>query len=195
MAAVTSVVILEPKKIKSVAFPTFSLSVYNEVMRPDAMILVFWMLSFKTAFSFSSFTIKKLFSSSSLFAIRMVSSACLRMLIFLLAVLIPACDSSSFRLQFTSVQFSRSVVSDSLQPHEPQPTRPPCPSPTPSLLKLMSIESVMPSNHLILCHLLLPLPLIFPIIRIFSNESALHITRPKYLQHQSFQWIVRVDFL
>ena len=49
-----------------------------------------------------------------------------------------------------------------------------------SLLKLMSIESVMPSNHLILCrHLLLP-PSIFPSIRAFSNESALHISWPKY---------------
>ena len=51
-----------------------------------------------------------------------------------------------------SVQFSRSVVSNSLQPHRLQHARPPCPSPTPSLLKLMSIELVMPSNHLILCH-------------------------------------------
>ena len=49
-----------------------------------------------------------------------------------------------------------------------------------SLLKLMSIESVMPSNHLILCHLLLLLPSIFPSIRVFSNESALHIRWPKY---------------
>ena len=49
-----------------------------------------------------------------------------------------------------------------------------------SLLKLMSIESVMPSNHLILCHLLLLLPSIFPSIRVFSNESALRIRWPKY---------------
>ena len=49
-----------------------------------------------------------------------------------------------------------------------------------SLLKLMSIESVMPSNHLILCHLLLLLPSIFPRIKIFSNESVLHIRWPKY---------------
>ena len=48
-----------------------------------------------------------------------------------------------------------------------------------SLLKLMSIESVMPSNHLILCHPLLLLPSVFPSIRIFSNESALHIRWPK----------------
>ena len=49
-----------------------------------------------------------------------------------------------------------------------------------SLLKLMSIESVMPSNHLILCHPLLLLPLIFPSIRVFSNESVLPIRWPKY---------------
>src|SRR5574337_153242 len=49
-----------------------------------------------------------------------------------------------------------------------------------SLLKLMSMESVMPSNHLILCHPLLLLPSIFRSIRVFSNESVLHITWPKY---------------
>ena len=49
-----------------------------------------------------------------------------------------------------------------------------------SLLKLMSIELVMPSNHLILCHPLLLLPSIFPSIKVFSNESALHIRWPKY---------------
>ena len=49
-----------------------------------------------------------------------------------------------------------------------------------SLLKLMSVESVMPSNHLIFCHPLLLLPSIFPSIRVFSNESVLHIKWPKY---------------
>ena len=49
-----------------------------------------------------------------------------------------------------------------------------------SLLKLMSIKSVMPSNHLILCHPLLPLPSIFPSISVFSNESVLRIRWPKY---------------
>ena len=71
-------------------------------------------------------------------------------------------------------------MSDSLQPHVLQHARPPCPSPNSwSLLKLMSIESMMPSNHLILCHPLLP-PSIFPSIRVFSNELALHIRWPKY---------------
>ena len=66
-------------------------------------------------------------------------------------------------------------MSNSLWPHELQHARPPCPSPTP-----MSIESVMPSNHLILCHPILLLPSTFPNIRVFSNESALHIRWPKY---------------
>ena len=59
-----------------------------------------------------------------------------------------------------------------------------------SLLKFMSIESVMPSNHFILCCPLFLLPSIFPRIRVFSNELALHIRWPEYLsfnQHQSFQ--------
>ena len=64
-----------------------------------AMILVFGMLSFKPAFSLSSFTlIKRLFSSSSLSDIRVVPSVCLRLLMFLLATLIPACDSSQQRM-------------------------------------------------------------------------------------------------
>ena len=53
-----------------------------------------------------------------------------------------------------------------------------------SLLNLMSIESVMPSNHLILCTPLLLLPLIFPSISVFSNESALHIRWPEYWEFQ-----------
>ena len=72
-------------------------------------------------------------------------------------------------------------MSDSLQPHESQHSRPPCPSPTPRVYsKLMSIELVMPPNHLILCRPLLLPPSIFPSIRIFSNESVLRITWPKY---------------
>ena len=65
-----------------------------------------------------------------------------------------------------------------------------------SLLKLMSIESVMPSNHLILCCPLLLLLSIFPCIRVFSNESVLSVRWPKYWsQHQSFQWTFRTAFL
>ena len=71
-----SVVILEPPKIKSVTVSIASPSICHEVMGPDAKVLVFWMLSFKPTFSLSSFTfIKRLFSSS-LSAIRMMSSVC-----------------------------------------------------------------------------------------------------------------------
>ena len=85
-----STVIVEPKKIKSVTVYIVSPSICQAVMGPDAMILVFRMLSFKPTFSLSSFTfIKRIFSSFSLSALRVVSSAYLR-LIFLLAILIPA---------------------------------------------------------------------------------------------------------
>ena len=91
-----SAVILEPPKIKSATVSTGSPSICHEEMGPDAMILVFWMLSFKSTFSLSSFTfIKMLFTSSSLSAIRVVSSAYLRLLIFLSTILIAACASSS----------------------------------------------------------------------------------------------------
>ena len=84
-------------------------------------------------------------------------------------------------VQFSSVQFSLSVMSNSLQPHGLQNTRLPCPSThSQSMIKLRSIELVMPSNHLILCHPLLLLPSIFPSIRVFSNESVLCIRWPKY---------------
>ena len=78
-----SAVILEPRKIKSVTIYVFSPSICHEVMGTDAMILVFQMLSFKPGFSLSSFTfIKRLFSSSLLSVIMVVSSAYLRFLIF-----------------------------------------------------------------------------------------------------------------
>ena len=87
-------VILEPKKIKSLVVSIVSPSISQEVMELDAMIFVFWMLSYKPTFSFSSFTfIKRLFSSLSLSAIRVASSAYLKLWIFLLAILIPACVS------------------------------------------------------------------------------------------------------
>ena len=67
-----------------------------------------------------------------------------------------------------------------------------------SLLKFMSIESVIPSNHLILCHPFLLLPSIFPSITVFSNESVFASVAEVLefqLQYQSSQWIFRVDFL
>ena len=78
------------------------------------------------------------------------------------------------------LQFSHSVVSDSLRPHGLQHVTLPCPSPAPRACSNSSIESVMPSNHLILCHPLFLWPSIFPSIRVFSNESVLHIRWPKY---------------
>ena len=95
---------------------------------------------------------------------------------------------------FCSVYFNRSVVFNSLKRQASLSI-----TNSQSLLKLMSIKSMMPSNHLILCRPLLLLPSIFPSIRVFSNESALYIRWPKYLefhlQHQSFQWTLRTDFL
>ena len=73
-----------------------------------------------------------------------------------------------------------------------------------SLFKLMSIELVMPSNHLILCHPLLLLPSIFPSIKVFSNESVLHIRWPKYWSFSfsispsnEYSWLIsfRIDWL
>ena len=67
-----------------------------------------------------------------------------------------------------------------------------------NLLKLISVESMMPSNHLILCHPLLRLPSVFPSIRVFTNELALHIRWPKYWKFSfslPFQWTLRVDVL
>ena len=76
--------------------------------------------------------------------------------------------------------FSRSVVSNSLPPHRVWHTRLPLSfNISQSLLKFMSIESVMPSNYQILCHPCLLLPSIYPSIRVFCNESGIHIRWPK----------------
>ena len=81
-----------------------------------------------------------------------------------------------------SVEFNHSVVSNSLRPHGLQHIRVPCPSPVPGACSnsCLSIKLVMPTNYLILCCPLLFLPLIFPTIRVFSNESVLCIRWPKY---------------
>ena len=82
---------------------------------------------------------------------------------------------------FLLVQFSHSVVSDSLQPHKLQYTRLPSSITNSwSLLRLMSIHLVMPTNHVILCYHLLFLPSIIPSIGVFSNESVLCIRWPYY---------------
>ena len=107
-----SAVILEPRKINSITVSIASPSICHEVVGPDAIIFVFWMLSFKPTFSLSSFTfIKQLFCSSSLSTIRVMSPAYLRLLVFLPAILLPACASSSpaFRMMY-SASLSGSVV-------------------------------------------------------------------------------------
>ena len=76
--------------------------------------------------------------------------------------------------------FSHSVVSDSLCPHDLRHTRPPCPSLSPWVCSNMPIESMTSSKYLFLCCPLLLLPSIFPSIRVFCNEQALHIREPKY---------------
>ena len=112
-----SAMISEPSKNKSVTVSTVSPSVCHQVMGLDAMVLVFWMLSFKPIFSLSFFTfVNRLFSSSSLSAIRVVPSAYLRLLIFLLAILIPACASSSpaFLMMYSAYKLNKQ--GDNVQP-------------------------------------------------------------------------------
>ena len=103
--------ILEPRKIKSATVSVVSPPICHEVMGPDAMILVFWMLSFKPTFSLSSFTLVKRLFCSSLYAIGVVSSAYLRLLIFLLAILIPACASSSpvFLMMYSAYKLNKQI--------------------------------------------------------------------------------------
>ena len=103
-----SAVILEPPQIKSHGFYCF-LIFCHQVIGLDAMILVFWMLSFKSTFSLSFHFHQSLFSSSSLSAIRVVTSAYLRLLIFLSAVLIPACASSSlvFLMMYSAYKLNK----------------------------------------------------------------------------------------
>ena len=111
-----SAVILQPKKIKSVTVSIFSSSICHEVMGPDAMIFIFWMLSFKLAFSLSCFTfIKRFFSSSSLSVFKVVSPAYLR-LIFHMAILIPACESSSLTFYMMYSAYNLNKQGDNIQP-------------------------------------------------------------------------------
>ena len=117
-----------------------------------------------------------------------------------LPLLLPQSGYYISSVQFSLVQFSHSVVSDSSRPLGLQHTRPPCLSPTPSVY-----SNSCPSSRWChptissLCRPLLLSPSIFPSIRVFSNESALCIRWPKdwsfSFSHQSFQWMLRTDFL
>ena len=104
--------------MKSVTVSIFPSSICQEVMWLNAMIFTFWMLSFKPAFSLSSFTyIKRLFSSFSLSANKVVSSAYLRLLIFLLAIFIPAYESSSpaFHTMYSAYQCPAVLADNSIE--------------------------------------------------------------------------------
>ena len=111
-----SAVLLQPQKIKSLTVSIVSPSICHEMMGLDAMMIVFWMLSFNPAFSLSSSTyIKRLFSSS-LSSTRVVSSAYLRLLIFVLAILIPACDSSCPVFLMIYSEYKLNKQGDNIQP-------------------------------------------------------------------------------
>ena len=97
-------------KTKRVTVSTFSPSICHELIGPDCHYLSFWYVEFQASLSLSSFTfIKRLFSSYSLSAIGVVSSAYLRLLIFLLAILTPACASSSpaFRMMYSEEKLNK----------------------------------------------------------------------------------------
>ena len=120
-------------------------------------------------------------------------------------VSISGCNGSNIFLALVikamspSVQFSLSVMSESLWPHKSQHTSASLSiTNSQSLLKLMSIELVMPSSHLILCRPLLLLPPIPPSIRVFSSESTLCMRWPKYWSFSfsiSPSWTLRADLL
>ena len=120
----------------------FSPYICYEVMGLDAMIFIFWMLNFKPAFSLFSFTfIKRLFSSSLLSAVKMVSSVYLRLLIFLLAILIPACVSSSLAFHIMYSAFKLNKQGDNIQPWcTPFPILSQSVIPWPVLLLLVCIQ-------------------------------------------------------
>ena len=140
-----SAVNLEPKKIKSLTVSIASPSICREVMGTDAMIFIFWMLSFKPTFSLSSFTFIKSLFSSSLSAIRVVSSAYLKLLIFLPAVLIPTCASSSpaFLMMYSAYKLNKQ--GDNIQPwHTPfliwSQSVVPCPVLTVQIVTILSLS-------------------------------------------------------
>ena len=136
-------VILETKKKKSVTTSTFFPFICHEMIGSDAMIFIFLMLSFTPAFSLSSFTlIKRPFSSSSLYAIRVVSSAYLRLLILLWSVFIPVYDSSSLECLIMYTAYRLNKQGDNIQP---------CYTPFP-ILNQSSVANVVSIMHMIRRH-------------------------------------------
>ena len=112
-----SAVILVPKKLEPVTVTIFPSSICHEMMGPSFMLLVFLMLSFKAVFSlYSSTFIKRLFSSSPLSAFRIVSSAYLWLLIFLLTVLNPVYDLSSLAFHMMYSAYKLNKRDDNIQP-------------------------------------------------------------------------------
>ena len=111
-----SAMILEPKKIKSLTVSIVSPSICHEMLGPDTRIFVFWMLGFKPSFSLSFTFIKRLFSSSSLYAIRVVSSVNLRLSLILLSILIPTCVLSSPTFLTVYSAYELNKQGDNIQP-------------------------------------------------------------------------------
>ena len=110
-----SAVILEPRKIKSATVSTVSPSTCHEVMGPDAMIFIFWMLRFKQLFH-SPLSLSSRGSLVLHSAIRVVSSAYLRLLIFLPAILIAACASSSPAFLMMYSEYKLNKQGENIQP-------------------------------------------------------------------------------
>ena len=117
MASITICSDFGANKIKSLTVSIVTPSICYEVIGPDVMILVFWMLSFWPTFWSFSFTFnRRIFSSFSLSTIRVVSSAYLRLLIFLLEILIPTCASSSLAFHMMSSACKLNKQGDNIQP-------------------------------------------------------------------------------
>ena len=154
MDAVTIYSNFGAQKTKSVTVSIVYPSICHEIMWLDAMILAFWMLSFKPAFSLSSFTfIQRLYGPLHFLPFSSVQFSSVQLLSHVPLFAIP---------WIAARQASLSIAISW------------------SLLKLMPIKLVMPFIHLILCLPLLLLPPIPPSIRVFSNESSLRIMWPKY---------------
>ena len=135
--------ILETKKKEICHYFHFFPRICHEMIGSDAMFFIFFVLSFKPAFSLSSFTLIKMpFSSSSLYAIRVVSSAYLRLLVFLWSVFIPFYDSFSLEFLMTYTAYRLNKQGDNIQP---------CYTPFP-ILNQSTVASVVSIMHMIRRH-------------------------------------------